>query len=151
WPKFSQRVTPGFLRRYVHTITKYKLVVVSSSYLACDGNMSLFFGVPEMNLNFSHERLTFLSLTGEGQVLLNGLGAIYSLDVQEEYWVKIEHLVAFENSLKYEVKTLKAKGLGKWRSNTKVFLKFTGEGKLYCQTHQGKNWGNLIARKLKSK
>ncbi len=135
----------------IHEITNYKLVVASSSYLACDGTMGLFFGIPEMKLFHNHQILTLLSLTGKGQVLLNGLGAIYSIDVREEYWVKVEHLVAFENSLKYEVTKVKLQGLGKWWHKPNVFIKFTGEGKLYCQTHQAKDWGHLIARQLKAK
>ncbi|MGK7957585.1 MAG: TIGR00266 family protein [Crocosphaera sp.] len=134
----------------IHEITNYKLVVVSSAYLASDGNMSLFFGIPEINLSRHHRILTLLSLTGQGKVLLNGLGAIYTIDVTEEYWVKVEHLVAFENSLKYEVTKVKSHGLGKWWQKPHVFIKFTGEGKLYCQTHQASNWGHLIARQLKS-
>ncbi|MDJ0579900.1 TIGR00266 family protein [Crocosphaera sp.] len=131
----------------VHSIKKYKLVVVASAYLACDGTMTLFFGIPEIKFPSENQTLTLLSLTGKGEVLLNGLGAIYLIEVEEEYWVKVEHLVAFENSLKYEVKELKEK----WWQKPKIFIKFRGEGKLYCQTHQGKNWGYLIAKKLKSK
>ena len=86
-------------------------------------------------------------MTGKGEVLLNGLGAIYLIEVEEEYWVKVEHLVAFENSLKYEVKKLKEK----WWHKPKFFIKFRGTGKLSCQTHQGNNWGYLITKELQYK
>lgn len=104
-----------------------------------------------MKLSQKNQTLTLLSITGKDQVLLNGLGAIYSIDIDGEYWVKIEHLVAFENSLKYEVTKLSTKGLGVWFQKKTLLIKFTGEGKLYCQTHQGKDWGHLIATQLKSK
>ena len=141
-------LAPGMIGNIVvHTIKNYKLVVVSSAYLACDGTMTLYFGIPEIKFPSKNQTLTLLSLTGEGEVLLKGLGAIYLIDVQEEYWVKVEHLVAFENSLEYQVKRLKVK----WWQKPKVFIQFTGEGKLYCQTHQGQKWGHLIAKELKSK
>ncbi len=135
----------------IHKITNYKLVVVSSAYLACSGAMDIFFGVPEIEFSHNNQGLSVLSLIGKGQVLLNGLGAIYPIDVQREYWVKVEHLVAFENSLKYEVTQLKVQGLRKWWQKPKLFIKFTGEGRLYCQTHQAKDWGHLIARELNAK
>ena len=150
-PKNEVLLAPSMIGNIViHSINNYKLVVVASAYLACDGSMTLFFGVPEIRFSSKNQTLTLLSLTGKGQVLLSGLGAIYSIDVQEEYWVKVDHLVAFENSLKYEVTKVKVKGWGKWCQKSQVFIKFTGKGKLYCQTHQGKDWGHLIAQKLKS-
>jgi uncharacterized protein (TIGR00266 family) len=135
----------------VHEVTSYKLIVVASAYLACSGEMDLFFGIPEVKLPYKNQGITLLSVTGKGQVLLNGLGAIYSIDIDGQYWVKVEHLVAFENSLKYEVTKLSRKGVGTWFQKKTLLIKFTGEGKLYCQTHQGKDWGHLIATQLKSK
>ncbi|MGB5770912.1 MAG: TIGR00266 family protein [Crocosphaera sp.] len=145
-------LAPGMMGNIlVHQVTSYKLIAVASAYLACSGEMELFFGVPEVKLSQKNQTLTLLSITGKDQVLLNGLGAIYSIDIDGEYWVKIEHLVAFENSLKYEVTKLSTKGLGVWFQKKTLLIKFTGEGKLYCQTHQGKDWGHLIATQLKSK
>ncbi len=135
----------------VHEITNYKLITVPSAYLACDGNMNLFFGIPEIKLPHNNQDLTLLSITGNGKVLLNGLGAIYTIDVDGDYWVNIDNLVAFENSLKYEVTQQKLQGLRSWWAKPKLFIKFTGEGKLYCQTHHAKDWGHLSATKLKSK
>ncbi|EAZ91452.1 TIGR00266 family protein [Crocosphaera chwakensis] len=135
----------------IHQITNYKLITVPSCYLACDGNMNLFFGVPELKLPYNTQGLNLLSITGKGQVILNGLGAIYSININGNYWVNIDNLVAFENSLKYEVIQQKLKGLRSWWAKPKLFIKFTGEGKLYCQTHHAKDWGHLIATKLKSK
>ncbi|MDJ0843022.1 TIGR00266 family protein [Crocosphaera sp.] len=135
----------------IHQVTDYKLVMVASAYLACSGTMDLFFGVPDLKLPANYPYLTLLSLAGKGQVLLNGLGAIYPIDVQENYWVNLDNLVAFDNSLKYEVMPLKTKGLQPWWRKGQLFIKFTGEGRLYCQTHQAKDWGHLIAMELKSK
>lgn len=135
----------------IHQITNYKLITVPSAYLACDGNMNLFFGVPEITLPYNNQSLTLLSITGNGQVLLNGLGAIYTIDVDGNYWVNINNLIAFENSLKYEVTQQKVKGLRSFWKKPKLFIKFIGQGKLYCQTHHAQDWGHLIATQLKSK
>ncbi|WP_024750197.1 TIGR00266 family protein [Crocosphaera subtropica] len=135
----------------IHNITNYKLIVVASAYLACTGTMGLFFGVPEIKLPYNNQSLTLLSITGNGQVLLNGLGAIYTIDVAGDYWVNIDNLVAFENSLKYEIVQGQSKGLSNWWRKPQLFMKVTGEGKLYCQTHQAQHWGHLIAKKLNTK
>ncbi len=135
----------------LHEITDYKLIMVASAYLACSGTMDLFFGVSDLKLPAHYPYLTLLSVAGKGQVLLNGLGAIYAIDVQGDYWVNLDNLVAFENSLKYEITPLNIKGLPTWWRKPKLFIKFTGRGKLYCQTHQAKDWGHLIATELNGK
>lgn len=151
-PKNEVWLAPSMMGNImVHHMTNYKLIVVSSAYLACDGAMNLFFGVPDIKLPQNNQSLTLLSITGNGQVLLNGLGAIYTINVEGDYWVNLDNLVAFENSLKYEVTQEKVQGLKRWWKKSKVLMKFTGEGKLYCQTHQAKDWGHFIATELKSK
>ncbi|MGK7941857.1 MAG: AIM24 family protein [Crocosphaera sp.] len=145
-------LAPGMMGNIIiHKATSYKLIALASAYLACSGKMDIFFGIPEIKLPQKSLSLTLLSIAGKGQVLLNGLGAIYSIDVDGEYWLRIEHLVAFENRLKYEVIKLEKKGIGQWFQPLIFFIKFKGTGKLYCQTHQGKDWGHLIAKQLKSK
>lgn len=145
-------LAPGMMGNIIiHEATSYKLIALASAYLACTGEMEIFFGISEIKSPRKSIPLNLLSITGKGEVLLNGLGAIYSIDVDGEYWLKIEHLVAFENSLKYEVIKFQRKGIGKWFQPLIFFIKFKGTGKLYCQTHQGKGWGHLIAKQLKSK
>ncbi|MEA5511524.1 AIM24 family protein [Crocosphaera sp. UHCC 0190] len=109
-------------------------------------------GVPSHNL-FWDERCAEcgLSITGQGEVLLNGLGGLYPVTIDGEYLVNLAYLVAFENSLKYEITQLSKKAIGSWFKKQPLFMKFTGQGKLYCQTHHAKTWGHLIASRLKSK
>ncbi|MEA5533175.1 TIGR00266 family protein [Crocosphaera sp. XPORK-15E] len=135
----------------LHEVTSYKLIALVSNYLASSGTMDLFFGLPEVTLPRKNETLTLLSITGQGEVLINGLGGIYLITVDGEYLVNLAHLVAFENSLKYEITQLSKKGIGSWFKQQPLFMKFTGQGKLYCQTHHAKTWGHLIASRLKSK
>jgi uncharacterized protein (TIGR00266 family) len=134
----------------VHKMTNHKLITLASSYLGCSASLRLFVGLSDLNIPTKGQSFLALSLTGTGQVLLSGLGGIYDIDVAGEYWVKVPHLVAFENSLKYEIVKFYPKnfkfGLGK----KDVFLKLKGEGKLYCQTHQAQSWGQLISSEYQS-
>ncbi|MDJ0509451.1 MAG: TIGR00266 family protein [Crocosphaera sp.] len=145
-------LAPGMMGNIIiHKATSYKLIALASGYLACSGKMDIFFGIPEIKLPHKNISLNLLSITGKGHVLLNGLGSIYSIDVDGEYWLKTDHLVGFENSLKYEIIKLQKKGIFQWFQPLNFFIKFKGKGKLYCQTHQAKDWGHLIAKQLKSK
>lgn len=133
----------------VHSVTEYKLISVMSAYLGCSGSMELFLGLPEVKIPNQTEPFTLLSITGKGQVLLNGMGGIYPIDVDGEYLVNLNHLVAFENSLHYEITEFATKGLSSWLTKKTLGMKLIGRGKLYCQTHQDQFWGHLISSQLK--
>ncbi|MEB3174037.1 MAG: TIGR00266 family protein [Cyanobacteriota bacterium] len=127
----------GNLAQY--QMSKYKFIVRHSSYLACDGKIELFVGFESFKAKAGTENSTWLSLVGDGAVLVSGLGGIYPVEVAGDYTISLEHIVAFENTLKTKVlpKNQLANGAG-------VFCQFKGEGLLYCQTHRPK----AMARRL---
>ncbi|MFN5515899.1 MAG: TIGR00266 family protein [Cyanobacteriota bacterium] len=133
-------LAPALIGRLAqYQMSKYKFIVRHSSYLACDGKIELFVGFESFKAKPGAENSTWLSLVGDGAVVVSGLGGVYPVEVSGEYTVNMEHIVAFENTLKTKIlpKNQLADGAG-------VFCQFKGEGLLYCQTHRPK----AMARRL---
>ncbi len=85
---------------------------------------------------FSGEGLVLLKASGHGDIFFNSYGAILEVDVTDEYYVDTGYIVAFEDTLQYQIVTLPGlRGGSKLKS-----LFFSGEG-LVCQFHgQGRVW-----------
>ena len=88
---------------------------------------------------FFAEGMVLLKATGEGDLFFNTYGAIIEIDVEDDYYVDNNYVVAFEDTLDYDLSTLP--GL-KFGSKVKSFLfggegivcRFRGHGKLWIQT-----------------
>ncbi len=88
---------------------------------------------------FSGEGLVILKATGTGLVFFNTYGALIDVEVSGEYYVDTGYVVAFEDTLHYQIETLPGLSIG---SKIKSFLfggeglvcKFSGVGKLWLQT-----------------
>ncbi|MCP4154783.1 MAG: TIGR00266 family protein [bacterium] len=85
---------------------------------------------------FSGEGLFLQKITGTGTVFLNSYGAIFekSLAANETYIVDTNHIVAFEETVKYKVKKA-SKGIFSSLASGEGFVcEYTGPGKLWVQT-----------------
>lgn len=84
---------------------------------------------------FSGESLFLIRCSGTGDLWFNTYGAMIAIDVDGEYTVDTGHIVAFTDSLEYNVtkfggyKSLFFSGEG-------FVCKFRGKGKLWIQTRQ---------------
>lgn len=85
---------------------------------------------------FSGPGLILLQATGMGDLFFHAFGAVLELSVEGEYLVDTGYVVAFEDTLQYQVTTLPGLGLG---SKAKSFF-FGGEGLVVRFTGQGKVW-----------
>ena len=85
---------------------------------------------------FSGEGLVLLQASGTGDLFFNSYGAIMPIDVAGEFIVDTGYIVAFEDTLHYEVTVLPGLGLG---SKMKSFF-FGGEGLVCRFSGQGKVW-----------
>lgn len=85
---------------------------------------------------FSGEGLVLLKASGEGDLFFNSYGAILEIDVTDSYIVDTGYVVAFEDTLDYQVTVLPGLRSG---GKLKTFF-FGGEG-LVCQfSGQGRVW-----------
>jgi len=85
---------------------------------------------------FSGEGLVLLQASGEGDVFFSSYGAILELDVRDAYIVDTGYVVAFEDTLQYQVTVLPGLRVG---SKIKSFF-FGGEGLVCRFSGQGKVW-----------
>lgn len=136
---------------WVYEMSKYKLVVQAGGFLACQPNIDIFLGFRGFKSVFAKESLFWLSLAGEGKVILNSFGAIYEVPVNGEYIVDTGHIVAFENSLKFKLSKANKGWLGALAGGEGLICRFSGEGKVYCQTHHPQAFGSLLGSKLPSR
>jgi len=88
---------------------------------------------------FSGEGLVLLHATGAGELFFNTFGALVNIDVAGDYYVDTGYVVAFEDTLKYEITTVPGLGIGQ-KIKTFIFggeglvCRFSGTGKLWIQT-----------------
>ncbi len=80
-----------------------------------------------------------LKATGEGDVFFNSYGAILSVDVTDEYIVDTGYIVAFEDTLDYNVSVLPGlRGGSKLKTlffgGEGLVCRFSGQGRVWIQT-----------------
>jgi uncharacterized protein (TIGR00266 family) len=85
---------------------------------------------------FSGQGLVLLSAQGAGDLFFNAYGAVLEMDVRGDFMVDTGYVVAFEDTLQYQVSVLPGLGLG---SRAKSFF-FGGEGLVVRFSGQGKVW-----------
>jgi uncharacterized protein (TIGR00266 family) len=85
---------------------------------------------------FSGQGLVLLRASGDGDVFFSTFGALIEIDVSEGYYVDTGYVVAFEDTLAYQVTTLPGLAIGR---KVKSFL-FGGEGLVAHFRGQGKLW-----------
>lgn len=125
------------------------LIVQGSSWLASGPGVSIdasFQGVAKAL--FSGEGIFWIKCSGHGDLFLNSFGAIYEIDVQGEHVVDSGHIVAFDDSLQFEVGKLGDSWLQTFLSGEGLVCHFKGQGKLYCQSHSPPSFGKLLGPKL---
>jgi len=87
------------------------------------------------------EGLFLLSATGAGDLFINAYGGIREIDLNGSFIVDTGHIVAFEDSLTFNVKKV-----GSWKSTLfsgeGLVCEFSGKGKLWIQT---RNLSALVA------
>lgn len=133
-----------------HELTGGKLIVQGSSWLASDEGIEIDatwqgFG----KALFSGESMFWVKCSGTGSVLLSSFGAIYTIDVTDEYVVDTGHIVAFEDTLQFKIAKAGRSLIGSFLGGEGFVCRFSGQGKLYCQSHNPPSFGKLLGPKLK--
>lgn len=98
---------------------------------------------------FSGESMFWVRCSGAGDLFLSSFGAIYEIDVQGEYTVDTGHIVAFEDTLRFQMGKASSSLIGSFLGGEGLVCKFQGQGKLYCQSHNPPSLGQLLGPKLK--
>ncbi len=99
---------------------------------------------------FSGEGLVLLKASGEGDIFFNSYGAILSVDVTDEYIVDTGYIVAFEDTLNYNISVLPGlRGGSKLKTlffgGEGLVCRFSGQGRVWIQTRHAQSflsWAN---------
>ncbi len=131
-----------------YSLSGQTLIVQSTGYLASTPGVDLELGFQGFKSFFSGESIFWLKISGSGLVLLNAFGGIYEIDVDGEYVVDTGHIVAFEESLNFRISKANASWWGAIFGGEGLVCRFSGKGKLYCQTHNPKAFGAMVGSLL---
>jgi uncharacterized protein (TIGR00266 family) len=91
----------------------------------------------------------WVKCSGTGDVLLNSFGAIHEIEVNGEYVVDTGHIVAFDDTLQFNLGKAGSSWIGSFLGGEGLVCKFKGQGKLYCQSHNPPSFGKLLGPKLR--
>ncbi|BDD07083.1 TIGR00266 family protein [Aureibacter tunicatorum] len=134
---------------FTHKIEGNGLTIQGTSYVASTPGVQVDLDWQGLRGIFSGEGMFWIKTSGEGDIIINSYGAIYSVDIEDEYIVDSGHIVAFENSLSYEVTKVGNSWLSSFLGGEGLVCKFKGKGKLWCQSHNPSSLGNALSPMLK--
>ena len=134
---------------FVHNLSGEKLVVTSGSYVACESGVEIDFSWQGFKNIFSGEGLFWIHAHGHGQIILNSFGFIYPVKVDGEYIVDTGHIVAFEESLNFEISKSSAGWIESFMSGEGLVCRFRGQGTVWCQSHNPKSYGDSLTPYLR--
>jgi uncharacterized protein (TIGR00266 family) len=133
-----------------HTLQGETLVVQGDGWLASDENIRIdttWKGLT--SALFSGEGLFWVACSGHGSVLLNSFGAIYTIDVRGSHVVDTGHIVAFEDTLSFDISKASHSLIGSFLGGEGFVCTFKGHGKVYCQTHNPSAFGRVLGPKVR--
>lgn len=133
-----------------HRLTTGNLVVQGGSWLASGPGIEVDTTYQGLMSGFlSGEGMFWVKLSGSGDVLLNSFGAIYPVQVDGGYTVDTGHIVAFEDTLRFEVGKANPSLIGSFLGGEGLVCKFQGRGTLWVQSHNPPSFGTELGAELK--
>lgn len=139
-------VMPGDMQ--VIELSEKKLVVQSGSFVAGESGVNMDMGWQGFKSLFSGESLFWINMSGSGKVIVNSFGAIYAINVKDEYIVDTGHIVAFDESLTFSISKAGKSWISSFLGGEGLICKFSGTGRIWCQSHNAGAFGKTIAPML---
>ncbi|MGB7443245.1 MAG: TIGR00266 family protein [Coleofasciculaceae cyanobacterium] len=127
---------PGDIQHY--HLSGNGLIVQSSGFVACSPEIEIDTQFQGFKGFFSGESLFLLRATGQGDFWFSSYGAIVEISVAGNYVVDTSYIVAFEESLNYQVEVIG--GLSFRNLQTGILggeglvCRFSGQGRLWIQS-----------------
>ena len=126
-----------------------EFIVQGGSFVACEDGIDVDASWQGFKSLFSGESTFWVKLKGSGQVIVNSFGAIYEVDVKDTYIVDTGHIVAFEETLNFSIRKAGSSWLSAILGGEGLVCEFKGKGKVYCQSHNQQNFGQILSPMLK--
>ncbi len=135
----------------VHQLNGDRLVIQGGSYVACEPNVTIDLEWQGLKSIFSGESIFWIKAKGKGKIILNSFGFIYPIDVDGEYVVDTGHIVAFEETLNFEISKASRSWIDSFLSGEGFVCRFKGKGRVWCQSHNPRTYGHELTPYLKPK
>ena len=138
---------PGDINHYFLEGGK-NLIIQSSGFVAASPTVELDTQFQGLKGFFSGESIFMLKASGTGDIWFSSFGAILQLSVTGDYVVDTGYIVAFEDSLSYQVEMLGGLSFRGLKTGLLggegLVCRFRGEGKVWIQSRQLFNFVNFI-------
>lgn len=138
---------PGDVRR-VDLDGSSRWLCFGGSYLGSAPSLALDTQGQGFKGLFSGESLFAISVTGTGPLLVSAYGAIHEASIDGEVVIDTGHLVAFEDTLDYEITKATGSLVGSFLSGEGLVMRVRGKGRLLVQSHDAGSLGRQIGRLL---
>ncbi|NME70331.1 TIGR00266 family protein [Flammeovirga aprica] len=132
-----------------HELHGEGLVVQAGSYVASSPDVEVDFNWQGFKSFFSGESAFWLNLNGQGTVIFNSYGAIYPLEIDGDYIVDTGHIVAFEETLNFEVTKAGKSWVSSFLGGEGLVCKFKGKGTVWVQSHNPSSFGQILGPTLR--
>lgn len=122
-------------------------MVTSGNYLAGDIGLTIETRVSARAL-FAGEGLFIMRVSGVGLLLLSAFGAIHAVQLLpgQPYVVDTGHIVAFQDTMQYQVRTATRSLFGSFTSGEGFVAEFVGPGILHLQTRAPHAFGPWLGQ-----
>ncbi len=128
---------PGDIQYYYLDGSK-GLMIQSSGFIASSKNVEINSNFQGFKGFFSGESIFLLKATGRGDIWFSSYGAIVEINVENHYIVDTGYIVAFEDTLNYNVEMIGGLSFRSLRTGILggegLVCRFTGKGKLWIQS-----------------
>ncbi len=134
----------------VYDLQDETLIVQAGSFVASEPGVQMDMGWQGFKSLFSGESMFWLHLSGRGKVVLSSFGMIYPVDMsQVETIVDTGHIVAFQETLNFNVTKAGKSWLSSFLGGEGLVCRFTGQGTVWCQSHNPPSFGRNLGPKLR--
>ncbi len=127
----------GTIQHYSLT-KKVGIITQIFSFLACSENVQLRVMSSPLIKEISERDSFFLHLLGSGDLWLNYYGNLQEISVKGNYMINLIYVVAFEDTLTYEIKQVNELSISGLHIGTvgehNLFCHFQGKGKIWIQS-----------------
>lgn len=129
------------------TLNSEGMMVTSGCYLAGDLSLNVETKTSIKSF-FAGEGLFIMRISGSGILLASAFGAVHALRLEagQPYIVDTGHIVAFSDTMHYEVKRSARSLIGSLTSGEGYVAHFTGPGLLYTQTRSPQGFAPWIGQ-----
>lgn len=134
---------------HVEELNGKSLIVQGGSFVASEEGVDMDLNWQGLKTVFSGESLFWIKVSGRGKVVFNSFGAIYPLDVTNDVIVDTGHIVAFEDTLKFEISKAGKSWLHSILGGEGLVCRFSGQGRVWCQSHNPGSFGSMLGNLLK--